>query len=395
MSADVLLNDLLVIAFALPRPLQGCWTLQAEVQADLAPRPGPVVLSLATERGPHTFHGTAIHVGEGEGRATVFAVGGAGGLRHALEPEDYGEILPRLVAEDILRDAGEKAGDLSGLEGAPKLERWSRVRATASASLSRLCATVAELVGEPVHWRVNPAGEVDILRESWPTYKAPEGGLPFDAGGETNAHGRGALALDAPDLAPGMVLAGQRVSSVVYELAETASAFRVRYLVDRPEGGEGRERTVVRRLVERILPPAALGYRHRAHIVDQEEDGRVGVVFDDDSAPMLTAAAVPVYMGLPGARFQATPGDQVLVEFLSGDERRPAVTGFLVQPSASAAVVRVGDGGEGGTLAGTAPPGGGPVSFVYTPPGGGPGAPSPTVMLSTLATEGSPEVSLR
>jgi hypothetical protein len=154
---------------------------------------------------------------------------------------------------------------------------------------------------------------------------------------------------------------GQPVSSVVYELVEDGSVFRVLFLVDLPAGGIGREHELFKRLVAKVSPPRAFALRHRATIVDQDAEGRVGVRLDDEDAPLLTLAAVPVYFGLPGVTFTASAGAQVLVEFLGGDERRPAVTGFLtgcafgqtrIASSGAAArgAARLGDTGSAGTL---------------------------------------------
>lgn len=59
---------------------------------------------------------------------------------------------------------------------------------------------------------------------------------------------------------------------------------------------------------------------------------------------------------------------------------------------AGKSVARVDDEVLVGTLSGTAPPGGGPVAFIFTPAGGAPGGAGPTATITAKVGAGAPKV---
>jgi hypothetical protein len=197
------------IALRLSMPLVGAWTAEGELDGDEAPE-GTVPITIAGEEGPPlSFEGTVLEGGAIEGRARLFVVGGRGGLRREIGPQQYQMATPRLIAASILREAGEAEGDLSGLDGLPPLPCWVRQRGTAAEALSLLSKRVGAT------WRVMRDGSVRIGPETWPPYAGR-----FYLIGANWAHGDAVAAQNAPDLEPGLLVEGRRVGRVVHLVTE-------------------------------------------------------------------------------------------------------------------------------------------------------------------------------
>lgn len=213
MSA-VLLGGLEVISLRLSLPLRGVWTAEAEMDAhEIAT--GPASITMAVEGStPIAFIGTLIEARSFEGRARAFVVGGTGGLRRPLVPRQYQLAPPHVIAEAVIREAGEHVGDLSGLHALMPLRRWIRSAGTAGFALSRLC----ERLG--VAWRMGRDGAIRAGLETWPSF-----GGNVEAIEENGAHGRIVVARDAPDLVPGVAVEGRRIGRVVHIVRE-GGAFR-------------------------------------------------------------------------------------------------------------------------------------------------------------------------
>ncbi len=385
MSA-ITIGDIGVLSAFVSMPLMGEWTLDGVLDLGEEKLPTGAFdlewVPTGETANPVKFRGTVIDASASTGRATVWAVGGTGGLRNALPGLDYGEVRPRLVVEDILSAAGELAGDLSGLDALPKLPRWSRLAGTGRSALTRLC----EAIG--VTWRVRRDGKVRVGAETWPTHKLPKKERPYFTS-EPNASGRAEVAMDSPTLEPGEQLErGEGVSGDPYRVAtivhcaDEEGAVRTLVTLQESTGGLSRERELWGRAVRSAVPPAALGYPHRATVIAQDAGGLLDVRLDDVDAPMPTASAVPIYPGMPGAKVWLTKGAGVLVEFAGGREERPFVRSFATGApfehvdfdEGTRHIARVGDATENGTIAIVAPPGilGGPCTIAYAPPGGVP-----------------------
>ena len=331
MSASVQIDGHDVYSLRLALSLLGVGTLEAEIDLDpgATPPSGTVALTLAVEgRAPISYLVTILpSVGgadagrEALGRFRVFAVQGKGVLRSSIGGTDYADIDPRLIVEDLVR--GEDS-DLTANQDLSTLPRWSTSAGTARASLTRLCSRL------DLGWRVLPSGAVRVAAETWPAYAAT---APLYTA-EPDAYGLGELALDAPDLLPGMTVlrpddrAGDpwRVAEVIYSLID--GAFRARIRVQRPAGGQGPSLETWRAAVGVALPALRYYVPHLATVVSQGQDGTIGVRFDGFEPPLLTLDAVPMMPGLPGCMVTALPGARVVVQFAGGDEASPIVTGF-------------------------------------------------------------------
>lgn len=148
------------------------------------------------------------------------------------------------------------------------------------------------------------------------------------------------------------------------------------------------------RAVRGASAPDPYAMIHSARVVVQREDGTLDLHFEEgpfaggDNDPL----AVPFEPGLNCA-MKFMGGELVRVAFAGGRPDGIFAFGRIHNPSASKAVVRVGDHGNGGTLTGSTPPGGGAVTFVYTDPDGVPHT-SLSISLVFKASEGSGELKI-
>lgn len=331
MTASVQLDGHDVYSMRLALGLLGIGTLEAEIDLDpgATPPSGTVALTFAVEgAAAQSFKVTILpSIGgddagrEALGRFRLFAVQGKGVLREAIEGTDYSDIDPRLIVEDLV--SGEDS-DLSAIQDLSTLPRWSTSAGPGRASLTRLCSRLE------LGWRVLPGGAVRVAAETWPAYATT---APLYTA-EPDAYGLGEIALDAPDLLPGMTIlrpddrAGDpwRVAEVVYSLVD--GAFRARIRVQRPDGGQGPSLETWRAAVAVALPALRYYVPHLATVVAQGDGGTLGVRFDGHDPPLLTLDAVPMMPGLPGCLVTVLPGARVVVQFAGGDEASPIVTGF-------------------------------------------------------------------
>lgn len=435
-----------VLSYTIDRAQVGVWVLECEI--DCAEKPAPVgaqVLSHAVATAPPvTYACTVIEARVHIGRATVFAVAGAGGLRSTIGPLDYGEVRARIVVEDILRDAQlvdptgapvlvngkpvSEVGDaasLAALDALPHLPRWSRPAGTARAALTRLVERLTELTGQTYVWRVTRAGTVWIGVEAWPAYVSTTSKTkdPPYYTEEPGARGVGVIALDAPDLDPGQTVqvpedqalaAGLtvktapplRISSVQYVVDEEGR-FRALVTVAEPDAVKatrGRNVDMFRKAVLAVQPLAALRVPWRATVVSQDADGALGLRLEA-RAPFLTLSAVPYWPGLPGMVVKVPSGAQCIVEWAGGREDAPLVRSFApdtaftlitvgdqagAHPGTTQPMARQGDSAGCGSITSiVAPPGGGPCTINYTPPVGAPQS-GPSAALAGVITQGAP-----
>lgn len=331
MTASIQLDGHDVYSMRLALGLLGIGTLEAEIDLDpgATPPSGTVLLTCAVEdRAAQSFKVTILPSIEGDdagrealGRFRIFAVQGRGALREPIDGTDYADIDPRLIVEDLV---GGEDSDLSEIQDLSTLPRWSTSAGPGKASLTRLCSRL------DLGWRVLPSGAVRVAAETWPAYATT---APLYTA-EPDAYGLAELALDAPDLLPGMTIrrpddrAGDpwRVAEVVYSLAD--GAFRARIRVQRPAGGQGPSHETWRAAVATALPALRYYVPHFGTVVEQDAStGAVGVRLDGRDPPLLTLAAVPLWLGLPGRRVLVPLGARVLVHFVGGDESTPAVLG--------------------------------------------------------------------
>jgi hypothetical protein len=371
-----------VISLRLALPYEGPGTLEAELDLDpdVTPPTGTVDLTFAAEPEPITYQITILTVltGTDAGRETggtvhVFGVQGRGGMRRQVPGQDYSGPIPTapaLVAEDIL-SATAVDGDVStaeqgvptALSSLPAFSRISRSAGTARAQMGRLCARLSEGrpplpdgTPDPIAWRMARDGTVTVGPEAWPLHESPDG-TPSDAERwlrDPDAGGFAEIALDAPTLAPGMMVAPstnsvavavdtgapspapRRIAEVVYELdgeGDEGLMTHVRVLrATEPRTTQAEERAWVR---ERQSPPGALCVPWYAQVASVDEDGALGLLIEQPALrdgspqpPCLTVTGVRYWPGAPGETFTPRLGTRCLVWWVGGREESPVVLGW-------------------------------------------------------------------
>jgi hypothetical protein len=157
--------------------------------------------------GSITYRMAVQRVGLEHGSPRLLLVAGAGGLSKVLAPKAYAaNVAGATVVRDVLREAGEAAGDVD-VPGS--FVHWVRGRAPAYASLDALMATWSDRA-----WRVKRDGKVWVGRDAWPAG-------PAVVVTERRALAGAAVLEVAPALEPGVELAELgRVVRVVHDVSK-------------------------------------------------------------------------------------------------------------------------------------------------------------------------------
>jgi hypothetical protein len=216
-------NGIEVMSLRLDLPQRGAWTAIAELDTGDAAAPTGAVSIVFDTATPATFVGAVVPPSAASnpspGRARLFIRGGVAGMGASVEGKPYADVAPNLVVEDIVSAAGETLGTVAALGGLATRRLWLRPAGTASSALARFLAPAGLL------WRMAPSGAVDIVAETWPAYSAS----PL-VEREPDEQGRCLLALDSPDLLPGVSLFEKNVIRVVHIVSRNGT-FRTEALL--------------------------------------------------------------------------------------------------------------------------------------------------------------------
>lgn len=337
-------------------PLRGNWSAQVEVTvaADAAePAIGSAAQLVVTpsKGAAVTFYGTIRRGGihRGASLLRVALAGGAGRLLTALPPREYVKGTAPVPAGLVAKDAASAAGETldTGIEellDASPLDRWTRLASSAKEALDRLALDLG------LGWRVLPSGKLWIGSESWPAVDDVAERLSTDP-----EDGTATYAPDGAVLFAGDTIDGRRAVEVQYIFGGTALRALVRVEVPGDPAY--------------ALPPGPYGLTWAATVVSQRADGTLDLK-PDAGGVLPDLLAVPLDVGIPGCKVTVPEGARVRVAFVGGSPRSARAFAPEQDGAATAALALVGDAIDAGTLTGTAPPGGGPVTFVYAPPAG-------------------------
>lgn len=80
------------------------------------------------------------------------------------------------------------------------------------------------------------------------------------------------------------------------------------------------EKKALQDAINSLLPPQALRVIHRATVVDQDQNGNLGVQLQGNDAPSAIAKPVPLFLGLPCFSARLKPGIEVSLGFHGGAE---------------------------------------------------------------------------
>lgn len=122
--------------------------------------------------------------------------------------------------------------------------------------------------------------------------------------------------------------------------------------------------------------------KYSASVVEQPSNSTVSVYLDSDIQELFEGGLkdVPIIHTIPNMYVKAKAGAKCILEFLNGSPTSPAITGWFHSQSDLVSVTfadnttgfidsaaRKGDKVSVGIISGTAPPGGGPITFTYAP----------------------------
>lgn len=362
----------------LSMPERGNWVARVEFGDDAAPVVGSAILTLQRDgdAGSDTFTGFVRYGGSWQGRSEVQMVGGAGGLLTELPPRHYAPRTHRidamLLVEHIVRDAGEVLDPSSSVDGAV-VGQWTRLASTARRALSLLCDRL------DLQWRVLDTGAIWIGDDAHPV------ATDADVGYQTTDRPEARVLELRPDratLRPGMVVLGQTITRIVYQLTASGVSARAYYgPADRIELAD---------VAAGLGPDSRYARTYGATALSPASGGMLEVLVDDTAVGTLRR--VPIRTGLLGARGVVAAGERVRVSF-EGAEPDGAFVATFDEPAAAVAnkaIARVGDTIDCGWF--TVAPGLAPGSFVLAP--AAPGAGDATHITGTI-TSGSAEVFVR
>lgn len=123
--------------------------------------------------------------------------------------------------------------------------------------------------------------------------------------------------------------------------------------------------------------------------------GEAEVLVDDERMRGSGSGDLTVKSGIAGSQLELRVDDRVRVGFEAGDPDKPYIHSFERLPGAlldRKRVAREGDEVNAGVITGTAPLGGGPVTFTYKDPQGGADVISATLDLRNTGGGAGPEI---
>jgi len=225
-------------------------------------------------------------------------VGGAGKIGTQLPEKNYVGAVPWVrIAQDILREAGEKAGTLTAPGQASYYERG---RGTAGQALAELCAAAG------VTWWVARDGLVCVAtaRPGGAVNEASASRVAFDVDGTVILNAR-----VAADVLPGQTLDGKPIAALRWSLTPQRLTVECSFsAVTFPDQRD--------RFYERT---------YSAKVAQQNGDGSVDVIANG----LFQLSKVPLLSGIPGAVLKMLPGDLVAVGFFGGNRSTPYAVATL------------------------------------------------------------------
>jgi hypothetical protein len=304
----------LVLNSEVRMPLVGAWHANVEIDPDdpVAPPPtGPFWFEVeGVEFRGSVVPGRSGAVGGG-GRTGVHIVGGAGGLSQILKPRNYagGVTRVRAIVDDILRDCGETLSEETDKTLLDKqINGWQRAAQPANQCL----VLVLDQIGAT--WRVLRDGTIWIGVEMWPEVE-PDGTV-LD---EDWSDGMILVAPDRPNMVPGVVVRGQRIEQVVHR--NERGGLRTELHAQSVSGH-------MRRILQSVRSETDFAKKWPCRVVQQNSDGTVQVLTDDEKMRGRGTDKVRIRVGIPGTRITVSSGARGHLAFDGADPSLPYIDGW-------------------------------------------------------------------
>jgi len=305
-------NDLPILEGTISLPRTGAWHCTLDLSADEAPSVGS---KLTIKDGQTSFVSTVLRSGVVGGRASLRAVGGAGGLRKTVPANSWTDVPLRIPLRDTLAAVGETLSttvDDSLLTA--RLAHWTRDGGSAGTAITTLLAAQGAV------WRVLADGTVWAGVESWPV-QSVSGGEVLKPDPEAATF---TLASDTLELEPGRTFLGRKVSRVEHRLEP--NSVRTFYWAEdeaTPATALDRVKESLARFIRWVMRDVTYHKLYPAKVQLQHDDGTLDLYPDDESIRGRGLTAVKIRHGLPGCVVRVSAGAKVLLGFEGGDPYRP------------------------------------------------------------------------
>lgn len=376
------LGDLPILRGRIRMPLhESPWTADLHLDADEAPAKGTRQSIVFDAAGSPVFVGTVRESGPFEGRSRVLLVGGAGGLKATLPPDQYVAPTLALVVADIMRITGEQLSATSADLTTYALGTWTRAAEQGSRALTNVLAEVG------LSWRVLRDGTVWVGTETWPMVS-----LERVVADDDGSAGHARVSPEEATLVPGVTLDGKRVVGVTYIIDPGGLDLEIDY----GEKGVDADRTreAFKRAVRACIPELRYLRDYTARVVKQDADDTLEVICDDPAIGGLTK--VPIRYTIPKMKVRVAAGARCLIGFRNASPAGRYAHSFepgaglveVIIDGGMTQVSLVGDAVNAGTLTGLADLGTGVVTFTYVDAAGGAPVVSPTALLTGGAITG-------
>lgn len=326
-----------------------------------------------------TLSGTVAEVVAFGGVTTFIIAAGTYKMKDIIESTNtYGGIVKDIVGQ-ILNATGMKLSvntDQSVLT--TRFNRFDKIKASGTFILEKLLQLVPGAI-----WRIELDGSLYIGKETYTdiSVKYPDA-IENDTyivrdkmSNEYNIFTMDML------FEPGFIIDGRKVQSIYFSaLKDTQDT------ISKSQPG------VTVTTIFSFLPPDYIssqelnsdmkeiiyGSTYRVTVLEQTSNTSFSVNLDDEYSDLFPGGLkdVPVAMTMPNMYFKVKPGAVGYMTFVNRSPTRPLITGwehgqsdiisvYFADSNGTKVIARKLDGVSVGTLSGTAPPGGGPVTFTY------------------------------
>lgn len=300
-----------LLAAEIRMPRTGTWHADIEVDAD-ADISGAVEIVIDGV----TFIGKALpdRSGLNGTRQVARVVGGAGGLSAELPARSYESpqgVKASTVIGDILRECGETLSETADAATlAKKVARWHRSGGddTGSAIASHSLTRFLDRLG--ADWRVLADGTIWVGETEWEAAT-----VTHVLEDEDWANGFITIAPESPSLTPGVTFLDQRIEQVVHRVGQEGELRTEAHIVS--------TRSVLSRFLGRIRKEIDYSRLYRCRVAQQNADGTLQLVPDDEVMKARGLDKVPIRLGLPGFSVEVPSGARVMLGFSGGDPEQP------------------------------------------------------------------------
>lgn len=363
-----------ILSLSLDIPIRGCWDIKGlRISEEVSANVGD---SITVKLFDKELKGNIVNLVAFAGVTTLIVSAGSYKLGDILESDNFYGGIVRDVVNFILSKTNMTLSTKSSLDIlSTSFNRFDKIQASSADILDRLL----ELTDGGI-WRIELDGSLYIGREEYSD-----------------------ISVKYPDATENDNYLIRDKQMTAYEIYTMDILFEPGFII---EGHNVRETTIIvgsetTATVIHFLPPDYISTRTMASnmkeivyttkysfsVLEQTANGNVSVIPDSEIQDLFSGGLknVPIVYPMPNMKVKVKPGAKCILEFLNGSPTNPVISGWLYNNkdlvtvyfsdvtdgiSTMKGAARINDPVNVGTLSGTAPPGGGPVTFTYSPANG-------------------------